>query len=92
MAPLLDADIGPHTSFDISRFVGIQHVSVNYDVMGFYERYFEGKSWTNNVRDIYQTLVRLLSPSLYGGYVRKLIESGVKSTTVDCEICFTSNQ
>ncbi|KAH9205269.1 heterokaryon incompatibility protein-domain-containing protein [Leptodontidium sp. 2 PMI_412] len=27
MAPLLDADIGPHTGFDISRFAGIQHVS-----------------------------------------------------------------
>ena len=27
---------------------------VYYDVGGFYERYFEGKSWTNNTRDIYE--------------------------------------
>ena len=27
---------------------------VYYDVGGFYERYFEGKSWTNNARDIYE--------------------------------------
>ncbi|PQE09263.1 serine threonine- kinase Sgk2 protein [Rutstroemia sp. NJR-2017a BBW] len=27
---------------------------VYYDVGGFYERYFEGKSWTNNTRDIYK--------------------------------------
>ncbi|KAJ8067034.1 hypothetical protein OCU04_004414 [Sclerotinia nivalis] len=27
---------------------------VYYDVGGFYERYFEGKSWTNNIRDIYE--------------------------------------
>jgi hypothetical protein len=27
---------------------------VFYDVGGFYERYFEGKSWTNNARDIYE--------------------------------------
>ncbi|KAG9233281.1 hypothetical protein BJ875DRAFT_535473 [Amylocarpus encephaloides] len=27
---------------------------VYYDVRGFYERYFEGKTWTNNARDIYQ--------------------------------------
>ncbi|KAH8598594.1 hypothetical protein B0O99DRAFT_700179 [Bisporella sp. PMI_857] len=27
---------------------------VYYDVGGFYERYFEGKPWTNNVRDIYK--------------------------------------
>jgi hypothetical protein len=25
-----------------------------YDIGGFYERYFEGKSWTNNARDIYE--------------------------------------
>jgi hypothetical protein len=27
---------------------------VYYDVGGFYERYFEGKVWTNNARDIYE--------------------------------------
>ncbi|TGO43961.1 hypothetical protein BCON_0689g00010 [Botryotinia convoluta] len=27
---------------------------VYYDVGGFYERYFEGKSWTNNTKDIYE--------------------------------------
>ncbi|PMD50233.1 uncharacterized protein K444DRAFT_546501, partial [Hyaloscypha bicolor E] len=27
---------------------------VYYDVGGSYERYFEGKSWTNNARDIYE--------------------------------------
>ncbi|KAH9205056.1 hypothetical protein DL95DRAFT_470923 [Leptodontidium sp. 2 PMI_412] len=27
---------------------------VYYDVGGFYERYFEGKSWTNNAKDIYE--------------------------------------
>jgi hypothetical protein len=27
---------------------------VYYDVQGFYERYFEGKSWTNNARDIFE--------------------------------------
>ncbi|PQE24972.1 serine threonine- kinase Sgk2 protein [Rutstroemia sp. NJR-2017a BVV2] len=27
---------------------------VYYDVGGFYERYFKGKSWTNNTRDIYE--------------------------------------
>jgi hypothetical protein len=27
---------------------------VYYDVGGFYERYFEGKPWTNNARDIYE--------------------------------------
>ncbi|PQE07985.1 hypothetical protein CJF30_00011335 [Rutstroemia sp. NJR-2017a BBW] len=27
---------------------------VYYDVGDFYERYFEGKSWTNNTRDIYE--------------------------------------
>jgi hypothetical protein len=27
---------------------------VYYDVRGFYERYFEGKSWTNNARDMYE--------------------------------------
>jgi hypothetical protein len=27
---------------------------VYYDVRGFYERYFEGKVWTNNARDIYE--------------------------------------
>ncbi|KAH6667401.1 hypothetical protein B0J14DRAFT_178227 [Halenospora varia] len=27
---------------------------VYYDVGGFYERYFEGKSWTNNTRDVYE--------------------------------------
>ncbi|KAH6667434.1 hypothetical protein B0J14DRAFT_619990 [Halenospora varia] len=27
---------------------------VYYDVGGFYKRYFEGKSWTNNARDIYE--------------------------------------
>ena len=27
---------------------------VYYDVGGFYERYFEEKSWTNNARDIYE--------------------------------------
>ena len=27
---------------------------VYYDVGGFFERYFEGKSWTNNARDIYE--------------------------------------
>ena len=27
---------------------------VYYDVGGFYERYFQGKSWTNNARDIYE--------------------------------------
>ncbi len=27
---------------------------IYYDVGGFYERYFEGKSWTNNARDIYE--------------------------------------
>src|SRR6266542_1742292 len=27
---------------------------VHDDVGGFYERYFEGKFWTNNARDIYE--------------------------------------
>ncbi|KAH7304358.1 hypothetical protein BKA65DRAFT_610906 [Rhexocercosporidium sp. MPI-PUGE-AT-0058] len=27
---------------------------VYYDIGGFYERYFEGMSWTNNARDIYK--------------------------------------
>ena len=27
---------------------------VHYDIGGFYERYFEGKAWTNNGRDIYE--------------------------------------
>jgi hypothetical protein len=27
---------------------------VYYDIGGFYERYFEGKVWTNNARDIYE--------------------------------------
>lgn len=27
---------------------------VYYDVRGFYERYFEGKSWTNKTRNIYE--------------------------------------
>jgi hypothetical protein len=27
---------------------------VYYDVGGFYERYFKGKSWTNKARDIYE--------------------------------------
>ena len=27
---------------------------VYYDVGGFYARYFEGKVWTNNARDIYE--------------------------------------
>ena len=27
---------------------------VYYDVGGFYEQYFEGKSWANNAKDIYE--------------------------------------
>lgn len=27
---------------------------VYYDVRGFFERYFEGKVWTNNTKDIYE--------------------------------------
>jgi hypothetical protein len=41
---------------------------VYYDVGGFYERYFKGKSWTNKARDIYEESRAQYAESRWSGW------------------------
>jgi hypothetical protein len=48
---------------------------VYYDVGGFYERYFEGKSWTNTARDIYEESRAQYSESHWSGWTEPSTQS-----------------
>jgi hypothetical protein len=41
---------------------------VYYDVDGFYERYFEGKAWTNKARDIYKASMTQYTEGSWSGW------------------------
>jgi hypothetical protein len=47
---------------------------VYYDVGGFYERYFEGKSWTNNIRNIYEESRAQYTESRWSGWPEPLLQ------------------
>jgi hypothetical protein len=53
-ARLLRGGLNRHTTKLISEYSKKLAGRVYYDVGGFYERYFEGRPWTNNARDIYE--------------------------------------
>ncbi|KAH8585983.1 hypothetical protein B0O99DRAFT_695910 [Bisporella sp. PMI_857] len=48
---------------------------VYYDVGGFYERYFEGKTWTNNARDIYEESRAQYTEGRWSGWPEPSIQS-----------------
>ncbi len=48
---------------------------VYYDVGGFYERYFEGKVWTNNGRDIYEESRAQYTEGGWSGWPQPSIQS-----------------
>tara|TARA_R110002060_G_scaffold7698_12_gene11577 strand:+ start:435 stop:908 length:474 start_codon:yes stop_codon:yes gene_type:complete len=48
---------------------------IYYDVGGFYERYFEGKTWTNNARDIYEESRARYTEGRWSGWPEPSIQS-----------------
>jgi hypothetical protein len=48
---------------------------VYYDVGGFFKRYFEGKSWTNNARDIYEESRAQYTEGRWSGWSEPSIQS-----------------